>query len=138
MGILGFVMYSIVIVLYGLYFVKVRKLGKSLSSKTNQMNTMLFRALNMQISIIVVSWTMPGIIMVVVLVSKIEYANFIIQICLFFPLLYPIFEIMAILYFVKPYRDFITSCLNRILLSIGVKKVTPNVAIGFITNTPGL
>jgi hypothetical protein len=135
MGILGSSICLIAMTLYVTYFLKARKLGKTLSSKTNRMNTMLFRALNIQFLIVEVTWATPGLIIGAVLVLRFEYASFIAQICLFFPLFYPIFEILALLYFVTPYRNFIKGCLDRILLKIGMKKVMPNTSPYFINNT---
>lgn len=85
-----------------------------LSSSTYKMNKMLFQTLLIQISFCGLFALLPLMtIQSLIITKKIdgslygEYAFFVI-------LLFPLLEPITILYFIKPYRDFIKNAFERI------------------------
>ena len=121
LGILILSIWLYVIVLRLLYFFQSYKLRKTLAAEASELNRMLFKALLIQMFVIAVGWVIPFVIMIEVVIFKIRYASFIAQICLFFLMVYPIMEVIVLLYVVKPYREFILKIIHEMLVKLRLK-----------------
>ena len=86
---------------------------------------MLFRALNIQYIIIMLFYSGPAFSIVFIITTRIKYANFLAQLCLMELMIYPILELSVLLYFVKPYREFIRTKFNRLMNVIGLNRFQP-------------
>lgn len=92
------------------YMVKARQLKKtSKSNKIFKMNVMLLYALLAQCTYMQLCWCNLAFILGGLIYSQYGYGSLIAQIYGFFPMFYPILEIMALFALVKPYRVYIES-----------------------------
>lgn len=92
-------------IIYIMYLRKAKELGTI--TGLAKMNKTLFRALTAQIILMLVNFFIPLIVLDIAIYVRLNYANFIGQLTFFVFILYPINEILALMYFVKPYREFV-------------------------------
>jgi hypothetical protein len=118
---IGIASYSAVITMltiieFGLYYYKERQIRQQLvQSKSREMNAMLFRALTIQLAMIVCLFFCPIGMIELISILHLNYASFYAQLALFPILLYPILDVVILMYFVKPYRTYVKELYKTVL-----------------------
>lgn len=109
---------------------------KNLSSHTIQMHKYLVKAIYTQLLICGVCVTTPVVVLLLVSLLKLEYGNEIVMIGSWLLLFYSIGDILALLYFIKPYRMYVKKLLNlRGYLSPPNNQVAPKTVTNIVVVT---
>uniref|UniRef100_A0A914CLQ9 Uncharacterized protein n=1 Tax=Acrobeloides nanus TaxID=290746 RepID=A0A914CLQ9_9BILA len=86
---------------------------------------MLFLALTIQLAMIVVLFFLPVGILEMMALTQFNYASLYEPIALFPILLYPIIDVIVLMYFVKPYRTYVKELYGKFLRMMRLKKTEP-------------
>uniref|UniRef100_A0A914D729 Uncharacterized protein n=1 Tax=Acrobeloides nanus TaxID=290746 RepID=A0A914D729_9BILA len=102
------------------------------------MNKMLFKAIMIQGALIWIFGAIPSTILGAMVAFQIPSGNLVAQICMFMPLFYANLDALTLLYFIRPYRDYIKKMFGNFLIWIRLKKVAPSSAPIMDTNVLNL
>lgn len=104
---------------YVIYYRQTKELKKKSSTKTDRMNSMLFRALNVHLCLVIIFLIVPLFAFYGLMLSKLNVANMYIEIVLNIAVFHSIADFFAIIYFIRPYRMFIIEILAKFLRNFG-------------------
>lgn len=125
-GSYSFIIGSLTFIEYIFYYYKERELRKKMmSTKSQELNTQLFRALTVQLVLIVTFFFIPILVTEIFVFFQMDYGNFYIQLALMPILLYPILDVAVLMYFVKPYRIYVKELYRKCLKNIRVVDEAP-------------
>jgi hypothetical protein len=117
--------YLALVTTYGFYFFKYKALSKTLSIQTQKMSKMLNRTLHIQLIAYSISVGIPLCIIGAMYFLRIANANLIVHVCIASMTIYPILEIFTLLYFIKPYKEYMKFLMNKIMVMLKLRKTQP-------------
>lgn len=103
-----------------------------MSAFTANLNKTLMRALHVHIGMVVVFLVTPALILYVIVLWGNESQNYINEILLLVLSSHSLFDIPAMLYFITPYRRYISGVLQDILIKLKLK----NAVVPITTQPP--
>jgi hypothetical protein len=116
-----------IVVISAIYHKRMKYLAtQNMSNATMNSNRMLMRSLLIHVVIIVVFLVIPVMMLIGIAVIGNEEYNIILEVILVLFTCHSIFDIPALLFFIKPYRVFIRGILLNALRKVGLDKFLQN------------
>ena len=116
-----------IFVISAIYVRRTRYLKtQNMSQTTMKMNQMLMRALTIHIGILVVSLIIPVCVLYLIAVFGNEKYNAVLEVIVVMFTCHSLFDIPAMLFFIKPYRKFIAGIWWNALRKVGLDNFLKN------------
>ena len=116
-----------IVVISAIYHKRMKYLAtQNMSNATMNSNRMLMRSLLIHVVIIVVFLVIPVMMFIGIAVIGNDEYNIILEVILVLFTCHSIFDIPALLFFIKPYRVFIRGILLNALRKVGLDKFLQN------------
>lgn len=98
--------------------------NKSLSAKTEKLQLMLHKALGIQLIFFCIFGIFPAYALFIIYITHLSFGSFLFPFGMAFGCCHCIFEMLSMIYLIKPYRSFVQQIIVNFLVLVKIRKNT--------------